>query len=80
MVFILQPWAMAENDDVQLIESISDGMSLTSNVNNMHMHGSVGVSYIVIASDPIDIATTSNYVFLASNYVAFASNFTKVEM
>jgi hypothetical protein len=71
---------MAENDDVQWVESISDGMSLTSNVKNVHMHGFVGVSYIVIASNPIDIATTSNYVFLASNYVAFASNSTKVEM
>jgi len=73
---------MAENDDVQLVESISgiDGMSPTLDVQSVHMHGYVGVSSIVIALDPIDIATTSNYVVLASNHVAFASNSTKVEI
>ncbi len=39
----------------------------------MHMHGSIGANSTVIALDPIDITTTSNYV-------AFASNSTKVEM
>jgi hypothetical protein len=72
---------MAENDDVQLVESISgiDGMSPTLDVQSVHMHGYVGASSIVIALDLVDIATNSNYV-VASNYVAFASNSTKVEI
>jgi hypothetical protein len=73
---------MAENDDVQLVESISgiDGMSLASNVQSMHMHGSVGASSIVTVSNHVDIATTSNYVALVANYVALASNSIEVEM
>jgi hypothetical protein len=45
---------MAENDDVQLVESISgiDGMSPALDVQSMHMHGFVGVSSTVIASYP----------------------------
>jgi hypothetical protein len=39
----------------------------------MHMHGFVGASSNVTASDHVDIATTSNYVVLVSNS-------TKVEM
>jgi hypothetical protein len=64
---------MAENDDVQLVESITgiDGTSPTSNVQNMHMHDFVGASFIV---------TTSNYVVLVANYVTLASNSTEVEM
>jgi hypothetical protein len=66
---------MAENDDVQLVESISgiDGTSPTSNVQNMHMHGSVGASSTITTLDHVDIAITSNYVVLVSNS-------TKVEM
>jgi hypothetical protein len=66
---------MVEDDDVQLVESIGgiDRMPLTINVQNMHMHGFVGASSIVIASDHVIVATISNYV-------VFASNFAKVEM
>jgi len=71
---------MAENDDVQLVESISDRMSLTLDVQNMHMHGSISVSSIVIASNLVDIAIISNYVVFASNYVVFASNYIEVKM
>jgi hypothetical protein len=45
-----------------------------------HIHGFVGVNSTIIASYPVDIAITSNYVVLASNYVALASNSIEVEM
>jgi hypothetical protein len=52
---------------VQLVESIGgiDGTPLTLDVQSMHIHGFIGVSFI-------DVAT--------SNYVILASNFAKVEM
>jgi hypothetical protein len=51
---------MVENDDVQLVESIGgiDGTPLTSNVQSVHMHGSIGANLIAIASNPIAIITT----------------------
>jgi hypothetical protein len=66
---------MIENDDVQLVESIGgiDGKPLTLDVQNMHMHNSIGASFIVVASYHVIVVTTSNYVVLASNSI-------KVEM
>jgi hypothetical protein len=62
---------MAKNDDVQLVESIGgiDGTPLASNVQNMHMHGFVSASLIVIASNPIVIIDASNFAIIASNSV-----------
>jgi hypothetical protein len=39
----------------------------------MHVHDFVGVSFIVVASNHVIIAITSNYVVIASNFI-------KVEM
>jgi len=43
----------AEDDDVHLVESIGgiDGMPLTLDVQNVHMHGSVGASLIDVDSN-----------------------------
>ncbi len=62
---------MAKNDDVQLVECIGgiDGTPLASDVQNMHMHGSITASLIVIASNPITIIVASNFATIASNSV-----------
>jgi hypothetical protein len=63
---------MVENDDVQLVESIGgiDGTPLTSDVQSVRMHGFVGVSFIVVVSNPI--------VVVALNFAIVVSNFPKV--
>jgi hypothetical protein len=63
---------MVENDDVQLVESIGgiDGTPLALDVQSVRMHGFVGVSYIVVASNPI--------VVIALNFAIVVSDFTKV--
>ncbi len=50
-----------------------NGTPPTSNVQNMHIHGYVGVSSTHVTLDPI-------VVFVISNYANVASNSTKVEM
>jgi hypothetical protein len=65
---------MAENDDVQLVESIGgiDGTPLTSDVQNVHMHGSVGANFIVIASNPIVVIVVSKiFKFYCYCYYCF---------
>jgi hypothetical protein len=66
---------MVENDDVQLVESIGgiDGTPPTSDVQCVHIHGFVGASFTIVASNPIVDATTSNFAIVVSD-------FTKVQM
>jgi hypothetical protein len=61
---------MAENDDMQLVESIGgiDGTPLASDFKNVHMHGFVSACLITIASNLITIITTSNFATIFSNF------------
>ncbi len=60
---------MDENDDVQLVESISgiDGTPLTSNVMNVYIHGSIGVSSTIATSIPIASIIVLNFAIIVSN-------------
>jgi hypothetical protein len=64
-----------------LVESIGgiDGTPPTSNTHSMHMHGFVGANYIV-TSNPIVVATISNYVVVASNFASNSQPTTREEV
>jgi hypothetical protein len=53
---------MAKNDDVQLVESISgiDGTPLTLDVQDVYIHGSIGVSSNVATSNLVAVIVVSN--------------------
>jgi hypothetical protein len=67
---------MAEDDDVQLVESIGDidGKPPASNVQSVHMHGFVGANSTTTTLNPIVV------VVVASNFLIIASDFVKVQM
>jgi len=50
-----------------LVESIGgiDGTPPTSNVQSVHMHGSINASYIVITSNPVVVVIASNFTIVA---------------
>jgi hypothetical protein len=62
---------MAKDDDVQLVESIGgiDGTPPTSDVQNVHMHGFIGASFIGATSNPIVIVVTSNFTTVVLDFV-----------
>ncbi len=67
---------MAENHDVQLVESIGgiNGTSLGLDVQSVHMHGSGGAISTTITSNLVVV------VVVASNFATIASNFVEVQM
>jgi hypothetical protein len=54
-----------------LVESISgiDGTPPALDVQSVHMHGFVGVSFIVVASNLVVIVVASNFATVASIFV-----------
>jgi len=62
---------MVENDDVQLVESIGgiDGTPPTSDLQCVHIHGFVGASFTIVASNSVVDATTSNFAIVVSNSI-----------
>jgi hypothetical protein len=58
---------MVEDDDVQLVESISgiNGTPLASDVQSVHMHGSIGANSTVATSNHVTFVVISNFATIA---------------
>jgi hypothetical protein len=62
---------MVEDDDVQLVESMGgiDGTPLASDVQSLHMHGSISVSSIATTSNHVAIIVVSNFATIVLDSV-----------
>jgi hypothetical protein len=61
---------MAEDDDVQLVESIGgiDGTPSTLNIQSVHIHGFVGANSTIVASNHVVHVATSNFAIVALDF------------